>query len=200
MEKKQTSKKGSSNLFVYILMLFLLLFIVIPPVLRAFVPKTKENVLEPKKEKIVLLTCNKTSEDQSYQMSSKTKFLNGEATSVTLTYEKKNSNSSGEGSDITQSEVEGGVQSSPDIEGANTNSVAPNPSHSFSNLEAEFEIFRNLGDATVIEDETKFSVTMTPETVASNNSIESLNDYFRLLPNQKKYYEEAGYVCTKVES
>ena len=79
-------KKKSNDILVYIGMAFLALLIIVPPVLRVAVPKEAVNNNPVLKDKVVLLTCNKTSDDGSYQINSKTKFLNGEANTVTLTY------------------------------------------------------------------------------------------------------------------
>lgn len=183
-------KKEMSNVVVYFLIVFLLIFIVIPPVLRAFVPKREENVPSTPKEKIVLLTCNKTSEDQQYKINSKTKFLNGEAVNVLLTYQKPVSS--------VPPTPENGKENN--TSGDDTVLPSENVEPIVTTEEAELDIFRNLKNATIVEDEAKFSITMNQETLSSNSDVEFLSNYFGLLSNQKKYYEGLGYICTKVES
>lgn len=166
-------------------MVFLLLFIILPPVLRKFSPK--ESIIDKQPQnKIVLLTCRKTSDDGLYDINSKTKFTNGEPSSVTISYKT-----------ITeeQSPVENGESA-----GNQQGEVVTSPEQQTIYADNDIEMFRNLVDADIREDETTFSVLMTKVVIESNPDVKMLNDYFQLLPKQRKYYENMGYTCTKLES
>ena len=186
-------KKETNNIVIYVCMIFLLLLIVIPPVLRQFV--SREEVVEntEKKVKLVLLTCNKTSDDGLYTINAKSKFNNGEPTTVTLTYQLKNTVQ--EGLDSTEApsgdENDSADATLPDENATQTTVAIADPA---------LTVFRGLVDAEVKEDASTFSVIMTKKTLDSNSEMKDLNNYFNVLSNQRKYYESLGFTCTKLES
>lgn len=187
-------KKKSNDILVYIGMAFLALLIIVPPVLRVAVPKEAVNNNPVLKDKVVLLTCNKTSDDGSYQINSKTKFLNGEANTVTLTYKVSAQENTDTGANPSE-----GVPA--DGDKAAEEQTAPNTAQSnVMIMDPAIDLFRNLVDTSVTEDANHFTVVLTKETLQQNSSVSELNHYFNLLPNQKKYYEGLGYTCTKLES
>ena len=187
-------KKETNNIVIYVCMIFLLLFIVIPPVLRQFVPREQVEENTEKKDKLVLLTCNKTSDDGLYTINAKSKFNNGEPTTVTIMYQLKNSVQE-DLNDSQEPSVEGEVPSAdatlPEENATQTTVAIADPA---------LTVFRGLVDAEVKEDANSFSVIMTKKTLESNSEMKDLNNYFNVLSNQRKYYESLAFTCTKLES
>lgn len=176
-------KKETSNVVIYFCMILLLLVIILPPVLRKMAPKD-EVIEKPMQNKVVLLTCRKKSDNALYNIESKTKFVNNKTNTVTISYTVANNNSQ---------EVD------------NSENIEPSPTSLPQRLmdvleDAEVEVFRNLVDANIREDDDSFSIVMSPSTVQSNSEVELLKEYFQALTKQTDYYENAGYSCTKLEA
>lgn len=179
-------KKEISNFVVYLFIFLLTMIIAIPPLFRTFIPKKDTSLEQTKrKAKIVLLTCNKTSDDGLYQIDAKTKFKDGNVTNVTISYSTIDMNT-------TNTPQTPSVD--PNMPGDNNTSV--NGAISDPNV----DFFRSLMDVTIQEEATQFTVEMTPSVLKENSDIPEIHNYFNLLPNQRKYYEGLGYTCTKIES
>ena len=181
-------KKEMNDIVVYLCMLLLVLVIAIPPVLRKFVPE-KEVISNISKEKVVLLTCNKTSDNGQYSINTKTKFLNGDATNVTIKYQVIETISNSDSKDATDDLKAEDVAPPIDVTQSSVQIADP-----------LIAVFRNLSDATIMENAQSFSITMTKKTLDSNSEIQEIGQYFTALSNQRKYYEGLGFVCTKLES
>lgn len=180
-------KKETNDIVIYLCIFLLVLVIAIPPILRKFVPE-KEVVSNVPKDKVVLLTCNKTSDNGQYSINTKTKFLNGDATNVTIKYELVEASSN---SDPTDGTSENKEVPTPSIDATQNSVLITDPI---------IAVFRNLSDATIMENAQSFSITMTKKTLESNSEIQEIGQYFAVLSTQRKYYEGLGFVCTKVES
>lgn len=181
-------KKEMNDIVVYLCMFLLVLAIAIPPILRKFVPE-RETISDAPKEKVVLLTCNKTSEGGQYSINTKTKFLNGDATNVTIKYQVIEPTTNVKPEDMVEdATVKNDISSS-------------DATQNFVQIaDPIIAIFRNLSDATIMENAQSFSITMTKKTLDSNSEIQEIGQYFTALSNQRKYYEGLGFVCTKLEA
>ncbi len=183
-------KKEMSNFVVYLFIFFLTMIIAIPPLFRVFVPREDKSVSDSlKNEKLVLLTCSKTSDDGLYQIDAKTKFKNGNATNVKISYTIINTGATNNAVNDSQiSPVDPNMTTSPN---SNIGSTVVN---------SDFDFFRGLMGVTITDDASHFTVEMTPSVLKENSDVPEVHNYFNLLPNQRKHYESLGYVCTKIES
>lgn len=180
-------KKETSNIVIYLCMILLLVVIILPPVLRAFIPKDEEVETTKGNEKIVLLTCRLKSTDGTYQVNSKTKFMEKEAQSVTLAYKKLEPSTTPTPSVAPEA-------TTPPVE-------ETTPTASLTTItDPDISWLRELEDAEISEESDQFSIVLTKKTLASNPNVQALNGYFSDFSTQKKYYETLGYTCTKLES
>ncbi len=195
-------KKETSNVVIYLCILLLAMIIAVPPILRTLVPKEEQNNNVPvEKKKIVLLTCSKTSDDASYQINNKTKFINNEVSTVTITYTANTPAENPIGSENSE-------QQEPVNPSTDDNQSVPEDQTSTDNqtrptiliADPILDIFRNLTEVEIREDENTFNIVMTQKTVESNSDVKEIANFFNLLPNQQKYYEGLGYTCTRLES
>lgn len=82
-------KESSSNLLAYLGIFVLLLFIILPPLLRVLVPKEEENTPTPINPVIMKLTCTKNEAKLNYDISRTVESIyeSGDLTKTVFTYE-----------------------------------------------------------------------------------------------------------------
>lgn len=169
-------KKEKSPVLVIGCILFLLLFIVLPPVFRAYIPNDNQaggnNIIE--QNKIEILKCNRIYADELFQENVSVKYLNDEIKTNTITYTKLDAVPEGY------------------VPPAETNPQAVAEEYTYlSNIP-------NISNNTVTNTTT---IIITDELFKANNQEERLSYYFQNdIASQKTWYEQMNYTCNILES
>ncbi len=201
-------KKETSNVIIYVCMALLLLLIVIPPVTRVLFPRentesSNKEGTQNKKNPIVLLTCNKTSDDGTYQIKSSTRYINNEIRSITLAYEllENSATESEENNSTPSTEEEQGESTEENGEEGTTEEVVPTPDNTSNGInDPDISVLRELSGAEIQEDDQHFNIVLNQKVKTDNSSVELLSNYFNPIDDQVNYYEGIGFTCTRVES
>lgn len=165
-------KKERSPILVILCIFILLLFIIIPPVLRNCLPKeetVKENI---NLDKLTILSCQKTFSNELYIVTSKTKYRNNYIESNIINYQKITDPST-----VTETDQ--------------TNTVS---------AINEFNAFKAFSNINIVESDTLSTVTIDNDTINNNPQSTELKNYFQELNGQKGFYESMGYTCNTMES
>ena len=169
-------KKEKSPIVVVLCIIFLSLFIILPPTFRTLIPKskTKNNTSSSSNNpKIILVNCNKIYSNELYQVNSKTKFVNNSPTNV-ITYQK--------------------LDTLPD-------NYVPSTTPDTSTAESEITYFKSLVGIKVEESENMIRFTIDDSLLNSNPTDATLVNYLAADSDmQKLNYENIGYTCNKMES
>lgn len=165
-------KKEKSPVLVISCILFLLMFIILPPVFRKYIPKEADD-RNLNLDKLEILTCTKTSVSEMYKIISKCKYRNGIFESNTIEIEKL----------LEISAETNGIDAPSTItiasENANLASINGINSTVNNNL-ITYVIDNNL--------------------IQNNSNNEILKKYIQNLTEQKNMYESLSYTCNIMES
>lgn len=165
-------KKEKSPVLVVFCILILLMFIILPPVFRNYIPKEekRDNIV---KDKISILNCNRVFNDELYNVSSKTKYLNNSIVQNIITYQK-----------LTQI----------------TNDTNQNTAAKPITVAEEFGMLSKLNGVNIQTSDPNTIVIIDRNLIENNNTDQNLKNYFQDITNQKEYYEAMGYTCNILES
>lgn len=158
-------KKEKSPILVIICILVLLIFIVLPPLFRKYIPKPEIDNSQVNKVSLKVLKCEKYFKEELYHVTSDSKYKNNQIDNNKIVYEK--------------------LQQVP--EGVNNNT-------SITVLE-EFNMFNTLNNVSIDINDTIATVNINQNLINSNPDNERLLNYFQPIEEQKSYYESMGYNC-----
>lgn len=167
-------KKEKSPIIVILSIVFLSLFIILPPTFRALVPKelTKQNNTNGNGELVVLI-CNKIYSSELYRVSSRTKYINGVPSSNTINYTKIEATA-----ETTQQNSDNKLSVNDDI-----------------------TYFKSIPNMNVNETDNFISVMIDKEVINNNSSEERLKKYLNDdISKQQDFYKSLGYTCNKIKS
>lgn len=182
-------KREKSPILVVICMLFLLIFIIVPPVFRKYIPKQIDtNSTEKVKNTIKILKCNKTFSNEFYQVNSSTKYVDDKIVSNTIRYQKI---------DSTQNNNSENNQNS----NSNEDNVTLDDAASVVTVNDEYNYFSSLSDINITSNDSLTTVVINKKSLESNDSETTLKNYYQdSISSQKKFYENMGYTCNILES
>ena len=165
-------KKEKSPILVVFTMMFLLMFIVLPPIFRSLFPN-EENITNNDVSKITIVICNNTYSSELYRVNSRTKYTGDGDIQNTITYQKIES---------SEQAVEGTTQSTATI--AN-----------------ELSYFRSIPNLDIIDSGDSIVVKINQKEITNNPNEEKLKNHLNNTPKlQKVFYENLGYRCNILES
>lgn len=170
-------KKEKSPVLVILCIVFLSLFIILPPTFRAIIPRTivEDNNDSSSNPKLVIINCNKIYPNELYQVNSKTKFVNNTSTNI-ITYQK--------------------LETLPDNYVSSTVSDVDE-----TNATTEIAYFKNLVEIKMKENENMVRFTIDNNLINNNQTDTTLVNYLAASPDmQKTNYENLGYTCNRMES
>lgn len=169
-------KKEKSPVVVILCIIFLSLFIILPPTFRKLIPKqsissnTNQNDIKPK---LIIINCNKIFVNEMYQVNSKTKYVDSVPTN-TITYQK--------------------ITSLPEDYTQTSNDET-------TTVEEEIAHFKSLVNINEVDQETSTRFVIDSNLVSSNPTDQMLINYLSNSPDsQKLYFESIGYTCNRMES
>lgn len=163
-------KKQKNPIIVILAIIFLAMFIVLPPLFRKMYPK-EEDVVEVV-NKSHILTCERISVVNNYKISYKVTYNNGKPTKNVVLFDY-----------YTPTEAEKTV--------ADSNVMT---------AEEELNYFKGIEGVEVAQDGNRFSLTITSATIDNVDVNSGLNDYFKSSSSeQQMFFEEQGYSCSIVE-
>lgn len=163
-------RKPKSPILVFATMLFLLMFIVLPPLFRSLFPVevVVEEVKQTKKD--YMLTCIKNSTSENLRAMSKISYVNNLPVSNTIIYT----------SYVASSEE----------------NVQKEDSESVLTIAEELALFRDVEGVLINDENNSVKVSITKEVIDSNSdNLEFANFLLQNVDKQKKYYEGQGYAC-----
>lgn len=175
-------KKEKSNFLVYLAMILLLTFIVVPPLFRVLIPKQSVPTNETAIDDIVLLNCNKTDSDGILSVMTSTRYRNGVFENNTIKFTR---NDTPIDDNITDENIN---ESTEQVQENITTTVA-----------SEYDSFMALTFLNPVVAENTTTITLTTE-LASQDETNFLNSYLQDVDNQKLYYESIGYTCSILRS
>ena len=167
-------KKEKSNFVVYLVMLLLLSFIVVPPLFRKLMPKQIVPSTETTIDDIAILNCNKTDSDGVLTASMSIRYRNGVLENNIVKFTKNDA---------------GTIQENQTIEQENSTITVLNEYNNFMSFE-----FLNPVTAENIT-----TVTLTTD-LASQDATNFLSNYLQNIDEQKLYCESIGYTCNILRS
>lgn len=170
-------KKEKSPVLVIFCIIFLSLFIILPPTFRTLIPKNLvddiDNNMSSSNPKLIIINCNKIYPNELYQVNSKTKFVNNKATNI-ITYQK--------------------LETLPDNY---VSSTIPDT----STAESEITYFKGIQNIKIEESENMIRFTIDDSLLNSNQTDTTLSNHLATDPDtQKVNYENLGYTCNRMES
>lgn len=188
-----TQKKPKSPVLVISAIIFLLIFIILPPVFRVLIPKQDVSVTEVKET--FILSCEKNSLEEGYKIMSKLIYEDNSPTKNTISYIKNNAT----GTENNNLEQGNGNNSVVEENGTvDSNVSGGNDAILIRTVTEEIEFFKAISGIKVNESESYTSVVITSNVVSSNNNNLELTNYFLSEDEQTLFFEERGFTCTKI--
>lgn len=175
-------KKEKSPVLVILTIIFLSLFIILPPTFRKLIPKEVEYVPETATPKIVIVECNKTYIDELYQVSSITRYVDNNVYSNVIKYKKIE--------DLSNSTL-------------NTDNIdnSTNNTNDGSTASDDITYFKSIPNLNLVESDQIITVSIDQNILTSNASDERLALYLNNdVSIQKQNLEKLGYSCNIRES
>lgn len=161
-------KKEKSPFLVICCILFLSLFIALPPIFRMMIPSKDIVVEKTPQDKIEFLKCNKYFKSELYKVSSSVKYKNELIDSNTITYEKVE-------------KIPEGVEEDSSI-----------------TVKEEFQMFQSLNNIDITENDDTMIIRVDQNLMDQNLEVEELLNYYQSLENQQAFYENRGYTCNRL--
>lgn len=178
------NKKPKSTILVIFTILFLSVFIILPPVFRVMIPK------EVKKKDVnndnIILICDKEIAEEGYAINSRIRYIGDKPQKNTITINK-----------IVVSEQDGSNNTNSNGENIPNNTL-PNTTPDVSNndkgvVAAQLEFFKSISGIEITEREDSTTI-LIKSSIAKNNS--DLLHYLQPIKKQQAYYENEGYMCS----
>ncbi len=169
-------KKEKSTVLVIITILFLSIFIIVPPILRLVYPKTEASSTRNREEQndimeTTVLNCTKINMIEQYQITSEVTYSNEEATKNIIIYRKLTPE------ELTQVEQTGEEQTIG------------------TTVAAELALFQSVPNLSIKTEATEITVTITSKDIDNNKEILDLLNYLQGLTEQESFYATQGYAC-----
>lgn len=165
-------KAPKSPILVIATMMFLAMFIILPPLLRKYMPKEEEIV----KVKIVkhTLYCEKISISEKKKITSRISYENDIAVKNVMTFMEYTP---------SQEEIDGN-------KGENSGQT----------VEQEVNYLKSVNGADIQENASQTVITLTQQNAIDNSMDTNLLNYLSETDVEIEYFESNGFVCSKIEN
>lgn len=163
-------KKAKNPILVILSILFLSLFIILPPLFRTYMKENDMVTKPPVKDKIQILKCYKYFKEEFYRVSSSVRYKNDLIDSNTIIYEK--------------------VEQVPD-------DVLDNQSIT---VNEEYALFKSLNNVDISTEGTATIIKIDQSLIDNNLDNSHLPNYYQPLEEQRLFYESMGYTCNELDS
>ncbi len=163
------------NILLFLVIIVLLSFIIIPPVLRATIKDVNlsNNNKTVSLSNLSVLSCEKLDTINLYKITSRSKYKKESLEQNTIKYEKLDS-------------IE---------ETSNSNNKV-----SLKTPEEEIQFFSSINGIDVKSENNITTVTIIKTTVQVNMANDTLLKYFNTKEKQKEFYENQGYTCEEIKN
>ncbi len=164
-------KKPKSTIVVLATMIFLAMFIVLPPLFRIYFPK--EEIVEEKDAVLSTLSCERVSPTEALKITMKILYEDSVPVNNTITY----------------------------ISYAPTPEEIVNDPGSMTDMTAQAEInyFKSIADIEITENVSQTIVIITDEDVSNNPEQIQLTNYLADSDVMTSNFEAQGYICTMTD-
>lgn len=170
---KMEEKKPKSTILVLATMLFLAMFIALPPLFRVMYPKNEESS-EIENKKTHILSCETISFAENIKIISKTLYEDDIAIRNTISYTL--------------------YTPTPEELAESVDAIAPDMTAAQA-----ITYFKTIEDINVNENSNQTSVVITREIIENNPDKVELTNYLLENDLQVSYFEGQGFVCSKLE-
>ncbi len=162
------------NILLFLVIIVLLSFIIIPPVLRATIKDVNlsNNNKTVSFSNLSVLSCEKIDTINLYKITSRSRYKEDSIEQNTIKYEKLDA-----------------------IE-----ETVSNEKSSLKTPEEEIQFFSSINGIDVKSENNITTVTIIKTTVQVNMANDTLLKYFNTKEKQKEFYENQGYTCEEIKN
>ena len=163
-------KKPKSPVLVVATIMFLAMFIVLPPLFRAYFPEEEEIIIEEVKKEV--LSCDRVSILEKYKINVKLSYEDGVPTKNVITYIVYTP---------TDAEIAAGDTSTAD-----------------KTVAEELAFFKGIEDVSITESASQITVVIEMDDLINNPDKVELENYLKGMDVTISDLEAQGYTCTKI--
>lgn len=163
------------NILLFLVIIILLSFIIVPPVLRATIKDvnlSNDNSHTVSFSNLSVLSCEKLDTINLYKITSRSRYKEDSIEQNTIKYEKLDA-----------------------IE-----ETVSNEKSSLKTPEEEIQFFSAINGIDVRSEDNITTVTIIKAAVQVNTANDTLLKYFNVKDKQKEFYENQGYTCEEIKN
>lgn len=163
------------NILLFLVIIILLSFIIVPPVLRATIKDvnlSNDNSHTVSFSNLSVLSCEKLDTINLYKITSRSRYKEDSIEQNTIKYEKLDA-----------------------IE-----ETVSNEKFSLKTPEEEIQFFSSINGIDVRSEDNITTVTIIKAAVQVNTANDTLLKYFNVKDKQKEFYENQGYTCEEIKN
>lgn len=163
------------NILLFLVIIILLSFIIVPPVLRATIKDvnlSNDNSHTVSFSNLSVLSCEKLDTINLYKITSRSRYKEDSIEQNTIKYEKLDA-----------------------IE-----ETVSNEKSSLKTPEEEIQFFSSINGIDVRSEDNITTVTIIKAAVQVNTANDTLLKYFNVKDKQKEFYENQGYTCEEIKN
>lgn len=163
------------NILLFLVIIILLSFIIVPPVLRATIKDvnlSNDNSHTASFSNLSVLSCEKLDTINLYKITSRSRYKEDSIEQNTIKYEKLDA-----------------------IE-----ETVSNEKSSLKTPEEEIQFFSSINGIDVRSEDNITTVTIIKAAVQVNTANDTLLKYFNVKDKQKEFYENQGYTCEEIKN
>lgn len=163
------------NILLFLVIIILLSFIIVPPVLRATIKDvnlSNDNSHTVSFSNLSVLSCEKLDTINLYKITSRSRYKEDSIEQNTIKYEKLDA-----------------------IE-----ETVSNEKSSLKTPEEEIQFFSSINGIDVRSKDNITTVTIIKAAVQVNTANDTLLKYFNVKDKQKEFYENQGYTCEEIKN
>lgn len=163
------------NILLFLVIIVLLSFIIVPPILRATIKDvnlSNDNSHTVSFSNLSVLSCEKLDTINLYKITSRSRYKEDSIEQNTIKYEKLDA-----------------------IE-----ETVSNEKSSLKTPEEEIQFFSSINGIDVRSEDNITTVTIIKAAVQVNTANDTLLKYFNVKDKQKEFYENQGYTCEEIKN
>lgn len=163
------------NILLFLVIIVLLSFIIVPPILRATIKDvnlSNDNSHTVSFSNLSVLSCEKLDTINLYKITSRSRYKEDSIEQNTIKYEKLDA-----------------------IEETTSNNKS-----SLKTPEEEIQFFSSINGIDIRSEDNITTVTIIKAAVQVNTANDTLLKYFNVKDKQKEFYENQGYTCEEIKN
>lgn len=163
------------NILLFLVIIVLLSFIIVPPILRATIKDvnlSNDNSHTVSFSNLSVLSCEKLDTINLYKITSRSRYKEDSIEQNTIKYEKLDA-----------------------IEETTSNNKS-----SLKTPEEEIQFFSSINGIDIRSEDNITTVTIIKAAVQVNTANDTLLKYFNVKDKQKEFYENQGYICEEIKN